>query len=203
MISVRFQVISVRFQVKSFTITGIRVYAQSLTPKKLKLNGSIKIYKTSRIITKKKKKNVGSGRLGPAGPGGGGPAVSLEHRAAGPRRWKVEELGKKYCVYCLAEVSPLRFRCTKCQDIEPCPECFSAAPPPPPPLPRIPAGARRALHALGARGRGRLKQPRGAAAAGCHRAVRLWELGGHGNSRRRFPDSPGSDGALHISVAEQ
>ncbi|XP_060044534.1 transcriptional adapter 2-beta [Erinaceus europaeus] len=36
------------------------------------------------------------------------------------------ELGKKYCVYCLAEVSPLRFRCTECQDIELCPECFSA-----------------------------------------------------------------------------
>ncbi|KAK2083766.1 Transcriptional adapter 2-beta [Saguinus oedipus] len=28
------------------------------------------------------------------------------------------ELGKKYCVYCLAEVSPLRFQCTECQDIE-------------------------------------------------------------------------------------
>ncbi|XP_038601373.1 transcriptional adapter 2-beta [Tachyglossus aculeatus] len=36
------------------------------------------------------------------------------------------ELGKKYCVYCLAEVSPLRFRCTECQDIELCPDCFSA-----------------------------------------------------------------------------
>uniref|UniRef100_A0A8C2P6U6 Uncharacterized protein n=1 Tax=Capra hircus TaxID=9925 RepID=A0A8C2P6U6_CAPHI len=33
---------------------------------------------------------------------------------------------KKYCVYCLAEVSPLRFRCTECRDIELCPECFSA-----------------------------------------------------------------------------
>ncbi|KAJ1070051.1 hypothetical protein K5549_020494, partial [Capra hircus] len=34
----------------------------------------------------------------------------------------------KYCVYCLAEVSPLRFRCAECQDIElcPCPGCFSA-----------------------------------------------------------------------------
>ncbi|XDA85878.1 hypothetical protein R6Z07F_015634 [Ovis aries] len=31
-------------------------------------------------------------------------------------------------MYCLAEVSPLRFRCTECQDIElcPCPGCFSA-----------------------------------------------------------------------------
>ncbi|KAG5193991.1 hypothetical protein JEQ12_020352 [Ovis aries] len=36
------------------------------------------------------------------------------------------EPGKKYCVYCLAEVSPLRFRCTECRDIELCPECFSA-----------------------------------------------------------------------------
>ena len=74
MISVRFQVISVRFQVKSFTITGIRVYAQSLTPKKLKLNGSIKIYKTSRIITKKKKKcrqrAPGAGRPRRRRPGG-------------------------------------------------------------------------------------------------------------------------------------
>ena len=56
---------------------------------------------------------------------------------------------------------------------------------------------------LSAGGRGRLDQPRGAAAAECHRAVRLWELGGHGNSRPRFPDPPGSDGALHILVAEQ
>ena len=144
--------ISVGFQVKSFTITGIQVYAQSLTPKKLKLNVSIKIYKTSRIITKKKRKeNVGSGHRGRGGPGGGGPASSLEH---GPRRWKMEELSKKYCVYCLAKVSPLCFRCPKLQDIELCPECFSAAPPPPPPpLPRIPAGARLALHALGRRPR--------------------------------------------------
>ncbi|GAB0188110.1 transcriptional adapter 2-beta [Grus japonensis] len=36
------------------------------------------------------------------------------------------ELGKKYCVYCLAEVSSLRFRCTECADIELCPDCFSA-----------------------------------------------------------------------------
>ncbi|ELR45962.1 Transcriptional adapter 2-beta [Bos mutus] len=35
-------------------------------------------------------------------------------------------LSKKCCVYCLAEVSPLCFRCTECQDIELCPECFSA-----------------------------------------------------------------------------
>ncbi|XP_017683532.1 PREDICTED: transcriptional adapter 2-beta isoform X1 [Lepidothrix coronata] len=42
---------------------------------------------------------------------------------------------------------------------------------------RIPAGGRRPLHPLGRRGRGRLEQPRGAAAAGRHRAVRLRELG--------------------------
>ncbi|XP_067847341.1 transcriptional adapter 2-beta [Heptranchias perlo] len=36
------------------------------------------------------------------------------------------ELGKKYCVYCLADVTSLRLRCTECQDIELCPECFSA-----------------------------------------------------------------------------
>lgn len=41
-------------------------------------------------------------------------------------RGKMAELGKKYCVYCLAEVSSLRFRCTECADIELCPECFSA-----------------------------------------------------------------------------
>ncbi|XP_028657715.1 transcriptional adapter 2-beta [Erpetoichthys calabaricus] len=36
------------------------------------------------------------------------------------------DLGKKYCVYCLADVTNLRLRCTECQDIELCPECFSA-----------------------------------------------------------------------------
>lgn len=41
-------------------------------------------------------------------------------------RGKMAELGKKYCVYCLAEVSSLRFRCTECADIELCPDCFSA-----------------------------------------------------------------------------
>ena len=30
-------------------------------------------------------------------------AVSLEHGVAGPRRRKMVELCKKYCVYCLAE----------------------------------------------------------------------------------------------------
>ncbi|XP_029382550.1 transcriptional adapter 2-beta isoform X2 [Echeneis naucrates] len=36
------------------------------------------------------------------------------------------ELGKKYCVNCLADVTNLRLRCTDCPDIELCPECFSA-----------------------------------------------------------------------------
>ncbi|XP_062849528.1 transcriptional adapter 2-beta [Trichomycterus rosablanca] len=36
------------------------------------------------------------------------------------------ELGKKYCVNCLADVSNLRLRCTDCVDIELCPECFCA-----------------------------------------------------------------------------
>nr|XP_031293694.1 transcriptional adapter 2-beta [Camelus dromedarius] len=115
------------------------------------------------------------------------------------------ELRKEYWLYCLAEVSPLRFRCTECQDIELCPECFSAG---------AEIGTTAATHtatsvdggrftSVGALGRGRLDQPRGAAAAGCHRAVRLRKLGRHGCPRRRFPDSPGSDGALYISVAEQ
>lgn len=67
-----------------------------------------------------------AGTVGPAGGGAltaGGAAAA--GRAAG-KRGKMAELGKKYCVYCLAEVSPLRFRCTECQDIELCPECFSA-----------------------------------------------------------------------------
>ena len=74
-----------------------------------------------------KKKNVSSGRLRQGGRGGGGPAVSLERGAAGLAA-EDGELRKKYCVYCLAEVSPLRFRCAECQDIElcPCPGCFSA-----------------------------------------------------------------------------
>ncbi|XP_016094538.1 transcriptional adapter 2-beta-like [Sinocyclocheilus grahami] len=36
------------------------------------------------------------------------------------------DLGKKYCVNCLADVTNLRIRCAECQDIELCPECFSA-----------------------------------------------------------------------------
>lgn len=58
-----------------------------------------------------------------AAAGAGGGALTA---GAGGGRGKMAELGKKYCVYCLAEVSPLRFRCTECQDIELCPECFSA-----------------------------------------------------------------------------
>ena len=38
--------ISVRFQGKPFNITVIQVYAQSVTLKKLKLNSSVKTYKT-------------------------------------------------------------------------------------------------------------------------------------------------------------
>ncbi|XP_067117593.1 transcriptional adapter 2-beta [Osmerus mordax] len=36
------------------------------------------------------------------------------------------DLGKKYCVNCLADVTNLRLRCNDCPDIELCPECFSA-----------------------------------------------------------------------------
>lgn len=64
---------------------------------------------------------------GCAGAGGGAlTAAAAAGAGAGGGRGKMAELGKKYCVYCLAEVSPLRFRCTECQDIELCPECFSA-----------------------------------------------------------------------------
>ncbi|XP_040093273.1 transcriptional adapter 2-beta [Oryx dammah] len=128
------------------------------------------------------------------------PPPSARRRLRGARPGRSEgacalrrDLGKKYCVYCLAEVSPLRFRCTECQDIELCPECFSAG---------AEIGHHRRYHGYQLVD-GRLDQPRGAAAAGCHRAVRLRELGRHGSPRRRFPDPPGSDGALHISVAEQ
>ena len=38
--------ISVRFKGKPFNITGIQVYAPKVTLKKLKLNGSMKTYKT-------------------------------------------------------------------------------------------------------------------------------------------------------------
>ena len=41
------RMISVPFQGKPFTITVIQVYAPPLMPKKLKLNGSMKTYKTS------------------------------------------------------------------------------------------------------------------------------------------------------------
>ena len=41
------RMISVRFQGKPFGITVIQVYAQPLMPKKLKLNSSMKTYKTS------------------------------------------------------------------------------------------------------------------------------------------------------------
>ena len=40
------RIISVRFQGKPFNITGIQVYAPTVTLKKLKLNSSMKTYKT-------------------------------------------------------------------------------------------------------------------------------------------------------------
>jgi len=40
------KIISVNFQGKPFNITVIHVYAQPVTLKKLKLNGSMKAYKT-------------------------------------------------------------------------------------------------------------------------------------------------------------
>ena len=40
------RMISVHFQGKPFNITVIKVYAQPVTLKRLKLNGSIKTYKT-------------------------------------------------------------------------------------------------------------------------------------------------------------
>ncbi|CAL1590558.1 unnamed protein product [Knipowitschia caucasica] len=36
------------------------------------------------------------------------------------------DVGKKYCVNCLSDVTNLRLRCTECPDMELCPECFSA-----------------------------------------------------------------------------
>ena len=48
------RMISVRFQGKPFNITVIQVYAQPVTLKKLKLNGSMKTYKTFRTKTQKK-----------------------------------------------------------------------------------------------------------------------------------------------------
>uniref|UniRef100_W5MVP8 Transcriptional adapter n=2 Tax=Lepisosteus oculatus TaxID=7918 RepID=W5MVP8_LEPOC len=51
-------------------------------------------------------------------------AVQLQQQAAAA--CNMADLGKKYCVNCLADVTNLRLRCTECQDIELCPECFSA-----------------------------------------------------------------------------
>ena len=48
------RMISVRFQGKPFNITVIQVYAQPVTLKKLKLNGSVKTYKTFLELTPKK-----------------------------------------------------------------------------------------------------------------------------------------------------
>ncbi|KAI4535414.1 hypothetical protein MG293_014640 [Ovis ammon polii] len=94
-------------------------------------------------------------------------------------------------MYCLAEVSPLRFRCTECQDIElcPCPGCFSAG-----------AEIRRHHHHH-------------------HRCYRGYQLMDGGRFTLWGPEAMGagpaarssccwtppsrSDGALHILVAEQ
>ena len=46
--------ISVRFQGKPFNITVIQVYAPTVTLKKLKLNGSMKTYKTFETNTQKR-----------------------------------------------------------------------------------------------------------------------------------------------------
>ncbi|XP_057357971.1 transcriptional adapter 2-beta isoform X1 [Manis pentadactyla] len=130
------------------------------------------------------------------------------------------ELGKKYCVYCLAEVSPLRFRCTECQDIELCPECFSAG---------AEIGHHRRYHGYQLVDGGRFTLWGPEAEGGwtsreeqllldaieqfgfgnwVFAECRLWarpgalpeyefvDIGRHGCSRRSFPDPPGSDGAL-------
>ena len=48
------RMISVRFQGKPFNIRGIQVYAQPVTLKRLKLNSSLKTYKTFRTNTQKR-----------------------------------------------------------------------------------------------------------------------------------------------------
>ena len=50
------RMVSVCFHGKPFNITVTQVYAPTTNTKELKLNGSMKIYKTSRTNTKKKKK---------------------------------------------------------------------------------------------------------------------------------------------------
>ena len=50
------RMVSVHFKGKPFNITVTQVYAPTTNTKELKLNGSMKIYKTSRTNTKKKKK---------------------------------------------------------------------------------------------------------------------------------------------------
>ena len=39
------------------------------------------------------------------------------------KQLKMAELGKKYCVYCLADVDLLHFHCTECPDIRLCQAC--------------------------------------------------------------------------------
>ncbi|XP_076828586.1 transcriptional adapter 2-beta [Brachyhypopomus gauderio] len=65
----------------------------------------------------------------------GGPSGAAVVRMRGPASLSgspttspsnMADVGKKYCVNCLADVTDLRIRCTDCPDIELCPECFSA-----------------------------------------------------------------------------
>uniref|UniRef100_A0A8C5M0C4 Transcriptional adapter 2-beta n=1 Tax=Leptobrachium leishanense TaxID=445787 RepID=A0A8C5M0C4_9ANUR len=58
--------------------------------------------------------------------GSGGRGLGCEWRPDCSSAANMADLGKKYCVYCLADVTNLRLRCTECQDIELCVECFSA-----------------------------------------------------------------------------
>lgn len=60
---------------------------------------------------------------------GDGGSAQARRSASNNKKQKpgnMADLGKKYCVNCLADVTNLRLRCTDCPDIELCPECFSA-----------------------------------------------------------------------------
>ena len=46
--------------------------------------------------------------------------MTVAGRSQGGRWRKMVELDKKYCVYCLVEVSPLHFCCIICKGIELC-----------------------------------------------------------------------------------
>lgn len=63
------------------------------------------------------------------GSRGGAPTAQARDSASNNKKQEpsnMADLGKKYCVNCLADVTNLRLRCTDCPDIELCPECFSA-----------------------------------------------------------------------------